>query len=461
MSEFSSHSTHSSGVQSSDDTIASAMSHLQLGAVAAVTTVPYIATMLQDVVGFEDKIKKREDLIARCQLLQLIYKVARRAIENVQKQKYAEFDALVSDCACQMRALFVAKYARQCEGDDTMQKENKKVFDEMGEKIKAVETFVAASDKKKPIQATTFKDLIAQQKMDMDVPQDICTLARCVLLYSTKQAFNESEKPVACSDCGVPVKGYQEETNPENMEVFFGQKGAAKNKLKKVVDQARVALAQTSCAFIMKQARQVPDGVLDDVTKELLQEKNIRVITGRQELPAYATLTTVFQAARYEKNPIPVLLKVRKAAHTVVRIEEPYDVQLFLKPASTGGSFVTAKPTKEEMNVPVLVVEGQRCGKAIKDETTAAYIKRLFECNFMSLFKGFGAAHKQYSKWDAAVPSFEAVERGKDAVIDEFFELHANAKKAGCSPDNQSLISFTHIYCDTLSNQKAVITEGS
>ncbi|HXF28472.1 MAG TPA: hypothetical protein VN457_01360, partial [Chlamydiales bacterium] len=459
ISDFISEPSRFTSAGSQEAAMAEAMSRLRLEQIVDKTNVPYIKTILHNAVADTYPIKKPADFIALSNLIVLVYKVAKRAIEDMQKQKYDEFDPLVFDCACQMRALFVAKYARRYAGDEAMQKENTTTLNSIDAQIKAIEKFQATIELKKSLPVMTFKAFIDQNKMDIEVTQDIVTLARCVLLCGSKKILEKSGKPVACSDCGATVDGYKEETKPAYVETFFNQKGATKSLIDKVMWFSKVALAQTSCDFIMKEAAALPEGVLDDLTVNLLQEKNVRVIEERKELPALATLMVLFQTCRYEKSPIPVLLKVRRAAHTVSRLDDPYDVQLLLKPTARGESFIAVKPTKEDMNMPLIVVEGQRCGKAIKNETAAQYVRRLCGCNFMSLIKGFGATLKQYSKQDATIPSFEKMKKGEDPLLDEFTELQLNAKKAGCSHADQSLISFTHIYCDTLSNLKAVITE--
>src|SRR5207302_78564 len=104
-------------------------------------------------------------------------------------------------------------------------------------------------------------------------------------------------------------------------------------------------------------------------------------VRGFQESTDYEAANIVIHRLDALPQGIPVLLKVRRAVHLVESLRDPYDVAFFLRPikqgdGAQGGGFVAALPTQRDANVPLIVVEGQRCGAAIQKETTDDYCNR-------------------------------------------------------------------------------------
>jgi len=417
-----------------------------------------------------------------------VYKVAHEAIVSMHKQEYARFDALVGDCACQMRALFVACYARHYMSDKTLQKENGVVANHIATCLAAVKKSESTTGellktlKKKEVEAAKTTEakqkaqrikvadllknagcerltgLLAAEKLEVQVAPQIVMLTQALLLEATTE---NNDVLRDCYDCSQKVACLEQTTSYNLVPKVFQMPALSGKMIKPIIDQAKAALATASCNYMLSEAATTGMDAFDDLTQLMLRKENVRVLNRWQELPCYATLTAMFDICRQQKNPIAVLLKVKKAAHTTVQLKEPFDVQLYLKPLQPGGGFVAVKPTKEELDDPVIVVEAQRGGKAIATETTADYVARLKKCNLMSIIRVTGAAHRQYTNDAVGVPSLEAIAKSGEEMplLARFNDLQKRAKEVGCCLESQTTLRMYHIFSSTLKMQKAVITE--
>jgi len=414
---------------------------------ASNTTVSLVGTMLSAL----EKSEMTTLGSLRTQLcgVLFVYKIARQALECIEKRNLHEIsDALVSDCACQTRALMVACMIRRLMKDTTMQKElsllQTKLTDVIGEiqrKTNSLSNPKKAQEKIKPIMLEGY---LKQEKLDIEVSSEVAVLAQCYLLNKAKRL---GKQPTTCSECAQEVFTVHEETDASRLESI--QKGLGEKAKAAIVASTKVALAAASCEFIHKQAAQIHADSMDEMSLQLLAKENQVTVKGRQEIPCYASCMTVFQTARQEQ--IPVLLKVRKAAHSVEQLNEPYDVHLLLKAPTAGASFIAVQPSQEDLRAPVIIVEGQRSGKAIEKETTEEYVKRFMKQNFMKLIRLNAAAHKPYSDGKVQVPSIGKISQ---EALEDYAELQKKAEEMGCCLKNQTLLAITHIYCDTLANQK-------
>ncbi|HXF29028.1 MAG TPA: hypothetical protein VN457_04200, partial [Chlamydiales bacterium] len=300
----------------------------------------------------------------------------------------------------------------------------------------------------------TVAAVVATEQADMQVPVEILTLAQAYLLTQTCiEDMGQKSSAVTCLDCNEKVNGLQQRTVYSRVKNIH--KFASEGNIQAIVDGAKVALTATSCAFIREQAQAVAE---DPTVSLMLSTKNRTYIHGREEMPCFASLMTVFKSCLAQG--IPILLKVKKAAHTVEQKPENYDVRLLLQPKN--GAFQAVKLTEADKKAPLFVLEAQRCGKAIAEESAETYQQRLMHSKFMTLMRLNAAAHKQYSDATLQVPTLVEESADKDSLVSkEFSALQEAAKKHGCCFENQTLLRITHAFCDTFEAQKMTLTGGN
>ena len=437
--------------------------------------VPLVATLLAPFRN--GQIKNLGSLKQLFQAVLFSYKTMQLTIESIEQGKLIDFDPLVSDCACQSRALFVALFVKKLLSKPVMQGEIRSLKTKLTLGIEAVQrkiTVITPKNELKPAPKKNllFFDAITLEEADLQVPSKLVTLATAFLLTKTK---GSGTRMSACGDCSEVVAGFQESTDYEAANILIhrldpppqvaskeeskneGGKAKAKakdsNKMKAIVDAAKVALAKTSCELILEASR----GLELDPLAQLMLGKTQKV-HGRDELPCYATCQVVFKKAM--KENISVLLKVRRAPHLVESLRDPYDVALLLKPVQlTSGNkrFVACHPAKEDMHSPLIVVETQRCGAVVQNETTDEYVQRLCNENFMDLIELNAGAHKQYSADGVQISLVEEIAKkmpsAAEFLLESLADFAARAKLKGCTHDSQKLMAITHIFCDTLKNQ--------
>lgn len=452
--------------------LAAEMSALHIG---EPETVPLVATFLAPFRN--GSIKNQGSIKQLLHAVLLSYKTMKLTIESLEQGKLSDFDPLVSDCACQMRALFVALYVTKILSKPSTIRELSLLKAQLDVGIRVVQRKILSitprdETRPAPRKNMALADVLNHEGVELQGSSKLVTLAYAFLLTKTKSG---GTRVSSCADCNTNVSGFQESTDYEAANVLIHRvdpapqaalpaqeehKGAkvkakAPNRMKTLVDAAKIALSKTSCELIQDASCGLD---LDPLAQLLL--KKVQKVHGRDELPCYATCQVVFKMAM--KENIPVLLKVRKARHLVESLRDPYDVTFLLKPIELQSGaqrkgFIACRPTREDMNKAMIVVEGQRCGASIQTETTEEYAERLGNENFMDLIAMNAGAHKQYSADGIQIPLVEEIAKkmplAAELLLQPIAELSERAQQEGCMHNNQKLFAITHIFCDTLRNQ--------
>lgn len=378
------------------------------------------------------------------QLVQLIYKLAKGALQALQKGQLESFDALVSDCACQIRAIMVVDIAIKMRGAPecaalvaTLEKGLQNIQG-MLNKMQAQAQKMGSRVDNVTVAA------IREAGLEIPVSEDIATLTLAYMLTQTKNLYTEKVKKILCADCGESVSPTKEVT--EEPKLNSVQKGIKPNVLMALVREAKKNLAAIGVRYLQAA----------NVVPALALPKNILMIQDRMELPCIFTIQAMMRLAA--KNNIAILVKVRHAAHLCESLTEKYDVELLYKPVaglipasaklpaatcsliSEYGEYYASAAARE--NMPTIVIEGQRCDKTIKDEPVEQYRARLLQERLLDILEMNATAHKQYSK-DGTLPELQY------SPPEEQARLQAQAARAfvvGAAHENQRLFSITHIF---------------
>ncbi len=321
--------------------------------------------------------------------------------------KLEAFDALASDCACQVRALFVATFSL----DQNLQKE--------------------AATLKQTIKPCLEKlNLNGRQvkSCSCSASEPILRLAQCFMLAQVRAVVKTKK---LCTHCQQSEEGFQEQTDCNKLAKYFRFKSTPSDEVIKIVEEAKQAVALFGAHFLSQQTQ-------NSLYAKMLSTDNQLAINGRQELPCFYSLQTVFESAMAKQ--IPILLKVKKTAHTHEKSpDEPFETAILLENGASLSSISC-----------VIVVEGMR----MSDETPEAHKKRLLTYSFFDLLAMDGAQHPQYTgnRGIETIPAFQNEQLGEEKK--RLYSLAAKAKEVGCHKENMQLLCITHIFCDTLTQQK-------
>lgn len=438
----------------SDIAVALQRTHLTDGphtAPQGVTKTPLVLSLLscqkeQSITSLYEKKQANKQCL-------LIYKLAKQALEQMERMNLEHFEPLVRDCACQLRALFSVQHIRKLKHDSSLQTEYRSLKQVLSVKIGALQKQNCViqqqiekaerqsfTEQRTQITPTPFANLLTAEGLDIEVSSEVMTTIQMHLLTRTRSL---GKTKATCSDCGKEVASVQETT--QVAKLLSVQNDIPLGVLASLVKDAQKSLAAASCAFIRKEAEELKMG---ELTQLLLSSENRVQVHERDEVPCLASIDTMLESCR--QRHIPILLRVRKAAHTVESIDEvgKYDVALLILTQGSDARLVFREPSKEDMNQPVIFIEGQRSGKAIEQESTAEYKARLVKEDPSELIHLNAAAHSPYSNSSVVMPLAEKVKSTIEPLV-------IRAKGLGCIRESQTLLSITHIFCQIM-NPKLV-----
>lgn len=343
------------------------------------------------------------------------------------------FDGLLSDRACQIRAILVASHylmlkkglnkAYTLEKIDLLTRALLQKQEELKEKSPVL------------MQEKTTREQLLDKVGKLAIPIELLQLTQLFLLNEIKEF---KPKASECHDCKQQVVGFREETEQQKLSFYFDP---AHLSLKAFVDATKVLLCEQSIRHLQKMCRTAAD----PVTQLMLSDKNIRMINKKMELPCFYTVKGALDSALEMK--MGVLLKVKRADHTVEPDPKlPFEVQIPLTPLGS------------DLSAPILVFEAIKGGQDLTQESAQTYLERLQKHDLHHLIVLNIAKHPQYSDNGGldTVPLLAQEKKEKE-------RLEALAQKAlevGCCLENMRLLRITHIFCDTLGSQKQKEEKG-
>lgn len=328
------------------------------------------------------------------------------SLESLEKGSLCDFDAHVSDQACQVRAALI--------GSIYMAYKNNPQFQSHCEQAK--KALITCQAQKGPCHCR--------------VDVSLLTLMQSFLLTQTREI---KEAKSTCSCCNESVPCFKEETDIKKLQNNFP--GCGSNVAKKIISKTKKDLAETGASFLQKRSHFLSDQLL----QKMLSNENSKLIQGRKELPCFYTLKMMIEIAKAEN--IPILIKVKKTAHLLEKSpKDSFDVELLGIP---GHHNLQEKSC-------VIVIEGMRK----EAESKEAYISKLVNYSLQELCETNASQHCQYSD-KSPIPLF-----AESLFTDEKIRLEhlgLKAKEIGCSNTNMDLFCITHIFCDTFAFQKTAL----
>ncbi len=360
-----------------------------------------------------------------------VYITIRDAISSLRQRRLLDFDALVGDCACHIRALFIAHFA-------TKYFSSPSAHTELCAIQRTISRQIAIIKRKLRSPQTIPANLTGQDvlnPLEREIPQQLIYMAMAYLLTKTRENKSVTRQ---CTACLQLIKGCHTEATNSNF-ASTSELAISKEHTSRLVLAVKKTFSRLSCEYIQQEALGLPS--LTSLEQRLLTAQHTNAYS-RHELPCFVSKQIAFKSAI--KRGFSILVKVQRAEHNIRRYNEPYDVVFCLQPID--GALRRVIPTASHAQQPFIVIEGQRNAALLGDETSDQYCSRLMGVDMMDIITWNGAAHPQYTEDNIALPL-------TDLELQPLRALALRADQEGCSFQNQRLLFMTHIYTDTLINQ--------
>lgn len=267
------------------------------------------------------------------------------------------------------------------------------------------------------------------------VTEDVVTLTQCYMLSLAKSMKRREEE---CSHCRSVIPSVAEVTEVSKLAKL--QKGTFESEHKTIVYRAKEKLAKSSCESLEVMVKQVVGEaavVLGKLKREVGKESK------KVELPSFYSLMAVIKVALAED--IPLLLKVKRAAHNLEVPAEPFELAV-LYVATDKKEYKVAPLTAGYSRKAAIIIEAQRVGK--DEESVHDYIMRLGSLPIEEIIEMNAASHRMYTDGDE--PLLDLIDSAEQKRLKD---LREKAIKIGCAKKSQQLLCINHIFADIVSNQ--------
>ncbi len=380
-------------------------------------------------------------------MIKNLLNLAKDAVYSLQKGELSKFDAHVSDQSCQNRAIIVSLIAQKVleqssclnELAQTLQHKIVSVQDKLNKLNQAAKGLTLSLDKE-----------IDSGKFDITVPDSIAYMIKCFLLHKAKAVHTTKSD---CSCHKERITKFYERTEIGALLKATPPKSASllTEKIKAIIEKTKSEIAETSCHEIIHCMKKIPsfEGAGVELV-QLLQMSNEKIV-----MPCFLSMQAVLHISG--ANSIPILLKMKQASHRDENFQDPFNSAILYKIqnglSDLSGESIEAVPVEEShvaMDVPVLVIEGQRFQNV--PEPKEEHLSRLLKSNFIDLCLMNAAQHAQYSDSSLDETLLQA-----PLLQEKIQKIALEAHVKGCSFENQSLMRINHIYCSTLKYEKSSV----
>lgn len=360
-----------------------------------------------------------------------LFKLCREAVFKFEQKQFYEFDPLVCENACHIRAFalwhIVYKYKSNAEWHFWSY-----IIDSLDEMIKKIDTLEPINEHTKK----TIRDFLEEHhlyfKLNNNVMFDVQFVFLSYLLTLTKKPFQSSSFLLYEKTC-------LEELN---------DLGLVHNKIKSLVASAQKELSAMSCHFVQMHIEAKNKQTLQNLLK--IRYDNHK----RSYLPQYLTAKVILLNGL--KNNIPLVIKVTRFVQRKLHDE----IFLGFNPSYNKKDYSFTTHITDNIETAII------CGGVINykeiAETPNNYLNRLNQYSIMQVLLANFAAHPQFSGNLRETPCIykEAIETHNDFEsninneLEEFKQQKLFANQEGCTLDNPDLLFLIHVYCDSISHYK-------
>ena len=374
-----------------------------------------------------------------------LLKIAQEAFTAFQQGNFKEFDALVGENACQIRAVKVAMIA------------SKKLVDS-DPLVKSIKQQLEKLPKELPTSAGSESEKIKSKNKDKSPEAAFLSgkdqsgkSLETLLKEEDIQLSTEAAFLLNAYICNVAKKvdnshgelRRKEECSPDGLVQKFG--AAPPNFAKKIMWNARIFLANASVRFVQDQTASLGDSHLQQMTST---EFEFGFNNNLPSLPMFWTYKTLLLAARREGIPLIFRVSFQATDKKDRQVRQSY---IFLQPGEEGYELrdLPRDPSEKDRKKAAIFIDGVARAKLSDLPTNQQWKEKLSSLNLKAIFAG-AAVHRQYP--DEKQDFLRIIKKAfKDKefyeeIYQEFLESQKLAQTEGFSEENPSMFFIQHVY---------------
>lgn len=362
---------------------------------------------LSELLPYDPSIKFNGSLKACLTEYNLLLTGMQKAIAAFREGDLEQFDALVGENACQIRAVKIAMlYSSTMEGLESTLAAIKIA------KLKVEELSKLMS------KGISLSQLLTEKDLEVCVTQDELFLLESFLLTFVKTVKSAKPSAPLCMN---------EATNPKKLiQLELQVSGSFTEKL---VRKVRQRLSAASVVFVQEQAKLIPDTKLVEMTSgDFTVNYNSWPC-----IPMFWTYKTLLATAQNQNIPIIIYGKSNKTDSA-----SDEGVVFFKQdPNQTKVSYRATVPVAEDLEKAAIVVQGVVCGRFLPSDNQW---KATIADDKLDVILAGAADHRQY-------PDANEDRRVKALGDVEFKAYKEMAKSNGYALKNPSTFFIQHVYC--------------
>jgi hypothetical protein len=371
---------------------------------------------LSELLPYDTSTKINGSLRTSLKEYSLLLVAMQKTMDALKAGDLEQFDAVVGENACQIRAVKVAMlFTKYLESVESIQMQIEKVQ----EKIRLLSQSITSLMKK----GISFQSLLREEQLEVALTLDECFLIESFLLSCAKTVKpSKPSSPLCRNDAADPKKLKQFETD---VSVSFTDS---------LVKKTRQLLSTASVSFVRSQAQLLNDEQLMRMSSEDFTIK----YNSWPCIPMFWTYKTLLLAS--QKNGVPLIIYAKflaKNSEYAVVSEEC----IFFKPDIEigGNTYEASTPFPKDLNRAAIVVQGVVCGDLLPSrkqwKTTLA--------SPIEVVLAGAADHRQYpdSKEDSRIEILDN---------EEFEGYRKMSRKDGYALENPSVFFIQHVYPSTV-----------
>lgn len=369
--------------------------------------------VLSELLPYDPFAQVRDKLKILREYLSLLT-AGEQAMEALKKGNLKEFDSLVGENACQIRAIKLALIASRSSFD------HDSILQTLAEAKKRTESLLHRTAFSNDI---SLKDFLQEEGLDVEMHYNELFLVESFILSKVKILRPATEE--------LPL-AFHEVTDTKKIREFGDVGRVFTNDL---VRSLRERVSRNSVSFVQALASELPS-----VNMEMLSGQFSINYRGLECIPGYWASQILMRQAVKRRIPI-VLLADQKAQDRNYEVVQK--MVLFFEPTEQG--YKETSLSALDPDQPAMVIVGTTCRESHALPDLESWKAELLEYSPIDLILATAAIHRQYPD-----PSKECL---VSHIQDENYQYHkAKACEWGCSARNPSRIFLSHVFCDKIKN---------
>lgn len=374
--------------------------------------------LLSELLPYELGAKTHSRLIDGIKEYLLLLVAAEKSMKSLSLRRLKDFDPLVGENACQIRAVKLALIIRSGlfnidQLSQAIEQAKNKVLDLLNSPAMLLSSGIS------------LKDVLKSEQLDITINPSEAFLIKSYILTKVKILLPPNEERPLIKNERTDTKKIKEISEVGSM--FAGD----------FVKFLREKMSATSVRFVQELAK---DGFLAGAATQQLSDRYLVKHRGLDCLPCFATARVLMhQAVRYQL-PIVMFVEQRAKDQNCTTVEKS---ALFFQATPEG--YVRVEYSNMDPQAPALFFLGSTIGTNSGLLEKDSWIKELSEKGPVDLILAYAAAHRQYPN-----PSDEALLSEVKDLEYEYYKTKAN--EWGCSLENPSCFFLSHAFCDYVQN---------